>query len=75
MAAEIARSQIWQWVHHAVTLDDGTAVTPALVQAILIEQTNAIREELGEPGWSSSRFKQAGVLLADIALARSSSTS
>src|ERR671923_1980564 len=30
--AEIARSQVWQWIRHGATLEDGRAVTPELVQ-------------------------------------------
>ena len=32
---EIARSQIWQWIRHAVVLEDGTQVTRALAAEIL----------------------------------------
>ena len=35
--AEIARSQVWQWIHHGVTLPSGEAVTPALVRRIVAE--------------------------------------
>ena len=30
--AEIARSQVWQWIRHGVTLEDGTAITRELVE-------------------------------------------
>src|SRR3712207_512243 len=30
--AEISRSQVWQWIQHGVTLDDGRTVTPDLVK-------------------------------------------
>lgn len=33
--AEISRAQIWQWVHHHVTLADGTPVSDALVRELL----------------------------------------
>ncbi|WP_433264105.1 malate synthase A [Actinosynnema sp. CS-041913] len=33
--AEISRSQLWQWVHNDVVLDDGTPVTGELVREIL----------------------------------------
>ncbi len=33
--AEIARAQIWQWMHHGVQLSDGTPVTKELVVSIL----------------------------------------
>jgi malate synthase len=32
--AEISRSQIWQWVHHGVTTEDGTLVTEHLVRSM-----------------------------------------
>jgi malate synthase len=37
--AEIARSQIWQWIHNDVVLDSGERVTPELVRRILDEET------------------------------------
>jgi malate synthase len=33
--AEISRSQLWQWVHNGVVLDDGTPVTAELVREVL----------------------------------------
>jgi malate synthase len=33
--AEISRSQLWQWVHNDVVLDDGTPVTAELVRGVL----------------------------------------
>ncbi|NUT50627.1 MAG: malate synthase A [Saccharothrix sp.] len=35
--AEISRSQLWQWVHNDVVLDDGTPVTAELVREVLAE--------------------------------------
>ncbi|MDU0292453.1 malate synthase A [Saccharothrix longispora] len=35
--AEISRSQLWQWVHNDVLLDDGTPVTAELVREVLAE--------------------------------------
>ena len=40
--AEISRSQVWQWVHNGVVLDDGERVTADLVRAVLAE----VRAEL-----------------------------
>ena len=31
--AEISRSQLWQWIHHGATLEDGRTVTRELVRA------------------------------------------
>jgi malate synthase len=35
--AEISRSQLWQWVHNGVVLDDGTPVTAELVREVLAQ--------------------------------------
>ncbi|WP_158843212.1 malate synthase A [Saccharothrix deserti] len=40
--AEISRSQLWQWVHNDVVLDDGTPVTADLVRTVLAQ----VREKL-----------------------------
>jgi malate synthase len=37
--SEIARSQVWQWIHNDVVLDTGERVTPQLVRQILDEET------------------------------------
>ena len=36
--AEISRAQIWQWVHHGATLDDGRRVTRGAVRGCLAER-------------------------------------
>ena len=43
---EISRAQVWQWLHHEVTLDDGTDVTPALVTRIFDEEIAVIESEV-----------------------------
>jgi malate synthase len=67
--AEIARSQIWQWVHNGVKLDTGTAVTPDLVERILDEELATIRNGLGEEHFDAERFAQARRLVVEVALA------
>jgi malate synthase len=42
--AEISRSQIWQWVHHGVELDDGRTITGGLVREIADEEMQAMSE-------------------------------
>jgi malate synthase len=53
--AEISRSQIWQWIHHGVELDDGRKVTPELVRQVLDEETAKIREQVGDEIWREGR--------------------
>jgi malate synthase len=40
--AEIARSQVWQWLHNGVALADGTPVTVDLVRRIIDEELAAL---------------------------------
>jgi malate synthase len=49
--AEICRAQVWQWVHHGRTLDDGREVTKELVQEIEGEELERIRGEVGDDDW------------------------
>ncbi|MDQ6915320.1 MAG: malate synthase A [Actinomycetota bacterium] len=49
--AEIARAQVWQWVHHRARLDDGRTVTPELVRQLEAEELERIRQEVGDDEW------------------------
>ena len=62
--AEISRTQIWQWVHHAVQLQDGRTVTPDLVRQVIDEETAKIREQVGEETWRAGRPRRPGDLRA-----------
>ncbi len=66
--AEIARSQVWQWVHNGVTLDDGQPVTRELVERLITEELAKIRDALGS-GFDVARFGQAVTLFTAVALA------
>jgi malate synthase len=61
--AEIARSQIWQWVHSGATLADGRAVTAELYQALRDEELAKIRE-----GQSAGQLDAAVALLDTLVL-------
>src|SRR6201997_3214137 len=41
--AEISRSQIWQWIHNDVALDDGVVVKRDLVERLIDEELSKIR--------------------------------
>jgi malate synthase len=66
--AEIARSQLWQWVHNAVKLDTGAVVTAELVERVLDEELDKIREAAGD-AFAAQRFAQARDLVVRVALA------
>ncbi|MET0642451.1 MAG: malate synthase A [Jiangellaceae bacterium] len=68
--AEISRSQIWQWLHNGVTLDDtGEQVTHELVARILDEETDAIRTAIGDDAFAAGRFQEARELFERVAVA------
>jgi malate synthase len=46
--AEISRAQVWQWVHHQVTLADGTTVTAAFVGQLLDEVVATLTADGGD---------------------------
>jgi malate synthase len=49
--AEIARGQVWQWIHHKAELDDGRTITPDLVRELATSELEKIREEIGDNEW------------------------
>jgi malate synthase len=49
--AEIARAQVWQWVHHGAQLDDGRTITPALVRELETSELEKVRKEIGDDEW------------------------
>ena len=62
--AEIARSQLWQWVHkQGIMLDDGRGLDLELVQAWLSEELSKIEDELGSTVYAQSRLPLAADLL------------
>ena len=66
--AEISRAQIWQWVHHAVELDDGRTVTAGLVRSLLDDETAKIRAEVGEETWQAGRPQETREVFEEVAL-------
>ncbi|MEO5900517.1 MAG: malate synthase A [Ilumatobacteraceae bacterium] len=63
--AEISRSQLWQWVHHGVVLDDGAIVTAAMVAA----EIDAVGKRLIDDGLDAGRIHTAMDLLRNVVLA------
>jgi malate synthase len=66
--AEISRTQIWQWVHHGVQLEDGRSVTAELVRSVLDEETAKIREAVGEETWQQGRPAETREIFDAVAL-------
>jgi malate synthase len=68
--AEIARSQVWQWVRHGVELADGRTVTPELVRWAEDEELERIRREIGNDDWyyTEGRPDESRGLFEQVAL-------
>src|SRR3954465_12675010 len=66
--AEIARSQVWQWLHNGVRLSDGAPVTRELVERVIDPQMAAIRQARGD-AFADGRWDAARALFTDMALA------
>jgi malate synthase len=49
--AEIARGQVWHWIRHGATLDDGRQITPELVRELEDSELEKIRSEIGDDEW------------------------
>jgi malate synthase len=64
--AEIARSQLWQWIRHGATTEDGKRVTLERCRAILREETEA----LVTAGGDRERLRSAGELLDGLMSAK-----
>ncbi len=60
--AEISRAQLWQWIRHGATLDDGRPATRALYETIRTEELG----KLGGP--DAQRFRDAAALLDKMVL-------
>ena len=67
--AEIARSQVWQWLHGGVKLADGATVTEELVRRVIDEELAAIRDAVGEQAFAAGRWSQAREVFEQVALA------
>jgi len=66
--AEISRSQVWQWIHNDVALDDGVVVKRDLVERLIDEELSKIRAASGD-GFDADRYGQAVALFTEVALA------
>ncbi|MBI1206673.1 MAG: malate synthase A [Azospirillum sp.] len=64
--AEISRTQLWQWLHHGSTLDDGRLIDQALCRRLLAEELEGWKARVGEQKYQSGRFAEAAELFLDL---------
>jgi malate synthase len=64
--AEISRTQLWQWIRHHATLEDGRNVTRELVEQVLAEEMERIGREIGAARFTQGRFEEAIALFLRV---------
>jgi len=62
--AEISRAQLWQWVHHGATLDNGTSVTVDLCHRFIDEELQRAEGTVGADRYSA--YVHAASLMRDL---------
>jgi malate synthase len=67
--AEIARSQVWQWIRHGSRTKEGALITSDLIRRLEDEELAKIRKAIGEESFSRSRFNEAREIFELVALA------
>lgn len=65
--AEISRAQIWQWIRHPQgVLPDGKKITLELVQQLLKEELDTLRQRIGEEQYHSGKYQLASELFLQL---------
>ncbi len=67
--AEISRTSIWQWIKHGKTLSNGKLITRELFAAMLAEEAEVVKNEVGIEVWQQQSFDKASALLLSITTA------
>jgi malate synthase A len=57
--AEISRTQVWQWLRHKATLEDGQPLDEERFRGILKEELANLRNALGAQRYDGGRFEEA----------------
>ncbi len=66
--AEISRAQVWQWLHNeGITLSDGTAITPPLIERLIDEELASIRKMVGDQ-YPTATLEKATHLFRELVL-------
>ena len=68
--AEISRVQLWQWLHHGASLDNGRRVDAALIRTTLAEVLASLQSTLGPATYEKRRFDLASTLFLDMVLGK-----
>ncbi len=65
--AEIARAQIWQWIHEPTAkLDDGRLIDTNLFNTLAADELKKIRTTIGKDAYATSKFDQANKIIEEL---------
>ncbi len=57
--AEISRSQVWQWLKHGASLDDGRTITLDLLDSMIGEELERWKDMMGEEAYEHGKYAEA----------------
>jgi malate synthase len=66
--AEIARSQVWQWISRRATLEDGRTIDRELVETFEEEELEKIQSAVGDDAYFGGRFKDAQAVFERVSM-------
>jgi malate synthase len=66
--AEISRTQVWQWLHKGVQLEDGKTFDVAIYQDLKAGEIEKIKQLVGPEAFGNKRFELAIQLFDDLVL-------
>ncbi|MEE9206750.1 MAG: malate synthase A [Gemmatimonadota bacterium] len=64
--AEISRTQVWQWMRHGAALADGRSIEIDLFHQVIVEEMQAVREQIGAERFGAGRFSEAADLFSAL---------
>jgi malate synthase len=64
--AEICRTQVWQWLFHGATMEDGRAVTHEVFDAAFEQAMDEISSEIGAERLNGGKFQRATELFRQL---------
>jgi malate synthase len=66
--AEIARMQLWQWIHHEAEVEGVGRLDPALFHGHVQDALDQVQAEVGNAAFAGGRFLEAADLLETLIL-------
>jgi malate synthase len=68
--AEIARSQVWQWIHHGASITGGPTITADIVRRMEQEELEKIEKAVGDELYRTGKYREAAELFEKVALSK-----